>query len=90
MVGNRRIFPLPMAWVGDMMEQYYLQGLTGPGAAAPSITWLTAKAELTNLDAPRQHRTQAQAAQVSLTAECSNLADWTEQDQRTRVSQQAA
>ena len=65
---GRRLFFLPAAWVGDMMEQYDLQGLLSPGADYPSLTRLTHKDQLGDTRAAPEWRTQAQSADVSFSA----------------------
>ena len=66
MLDGKRVFPLPVAYVGDMMEQYNLQGLRGTSADFPSITLLTPKDRLDDYEGAHQHRTQDQAFQVIL------------------------
>ena len=69
---GRRILPTPVAWIGDMMEQFYLQGLRGSLQWFP-VPLLTPKDQLDRLDAPHVHGIQTKAEYARLGRPISSL-----------------
>ena len=64
--------PVPAAWVGDLMELYWLMGMRGPRALWPSISHLVHKRDLGNAQGDFPERTALSTDQVTFVLECSD------------------